>query len=101
MSESAPPLLKSGVTDVAVDQKPRIADGKQCHQMGLDSISSSSHCVGTASRDPTSPLCGLRRPLVHSPPILHFLKLMRAVDQKLMNDLVWPKHGLLFRTLPV
>ena len=63
VSESAPPLLKSGATDVAVDQKLRIDDGKQCHQMGLDSISSSSHCVGTASRDPTCPFCGLPRPL--------------------------------------
>ena len=63
MSESAPPILKSSATDVAVDQKLRINDGKQCHQMGLDSISSSSHYVGTASRDPTCPFCDLPRPL--------------------------------------
>ena len=30
-------------------------------------------------------------PLRGQSPILHFEKLMRAVDQKLMNDLVWPK----------
>ena len=75
MSESAPPLLKSGATDVAVDQKLRIDDGKQCHQMGLDSIRSSSHCVGTASRDPYLPFLWFAPPFGGSeftPPILHF-----------------------------
>ena len=33
------------------------------------------------------PLLGVK---VHTRPISHFEKLMRAVDQKLMNDLVWP-----------
>ena len=75
MSEFAPPLLKSSATDVAVDQKLRIDDGKQCHQMGLDSIILFTLCGHRLARSYlpllwfAPPFLGVR---VHSLPILHF-----------------------------